>query len=708
MKTNEILLRRKNKVMINPKVMSGEQKLLPYVVTMMKNIENLGYTFSKQLFDTLAAIDDQDELFQFYLELVSNLQKMIGADVVYKPMYPNFPKSVMEKDEVELYLNAIIHYWSNGTLFPYETKETRLPLFDVTKVKTIELGTLEDIQDIFYNLCASKTSLSQTDIKDLTVIFQECALDFPEEIPLKENVAVVGKLYLENNSNASAKDIQKYFKTATDVLRLITALSNGDISLASNTKFRNFKRRERRIIMELLQNCGSIEEDMLRNKGRWIRIGEKVHPGEYDEKRFGKVIVAFNKLRNGIKINTFKGSFNSLMENKEYAKALSLLKNRPGEFARSLDYLLRTVDDKRSVINTFHTIAADVSTTVLLQVREFYLHRNEGLEQRVFFPKGQLAKSWYTTNVLPEVEEQYSKMLVGICENALMENYRKKDFLGKAYLSEDLKSYIVPFSQRSASKTLKTYVRGSRIPINENAKVLRGFIWWTNTDNTIQRWSDRVDLDLSATFYDENWGYKAHVSYTNLKITQYGACHSGDITNGGPVDGDGVSEFLDIDIEKAIVNNVRYVVYQVYNFSQQSFSDLPHAMFGWMGRQEPNSGEIYEPKTVEQKMDLTAGAENCVPVIFDLITREVIWCDMDLQVGRSGICANNLEQNFNRVTATCYSMVNMKKPNLYDLFDLHIKARGIRVDNKEDADIVFDVEDGITPFDTDTIMGEYL
>ena len=299
-------------------------------------------------------------------------------------------------------------------------------------------------------------------------------------------------------------------------------------------------------------------------------------------------------------------------------------------------------------------------------------------------------------------------MLVGICENALMENYRKKDFLGKVYLSEDLKTYIVPFSQRSASKTLKTYVRGSRIPINENAKVLRGFIWWTNTDNTIQRWSDRVDLDLSATFYDENWGYQTHVSYTNLRDARYGACLSGDIVDGGPVDGEGVSEFLDIDIEKAIENGVRYVVYQVYNFSQRPFSELPHAMFGWMSRQEPNSGEIYEPKTVEQKMDLTAGAENCVPVIFDLVTREVIWCDMDLQIGGRGICANNLEQNFNRVTATCYSIVNMKKPNLYDLFNLHIKARGIRVDNKEDADIIFDVEDGITPFDTDTIMGEYL
>ena len=147
MKTNEILLRRRNKVMINSKIMSGEQKLLPYVVTMMKNIENLGYTFSKQLFDALAVIDDQNEMFQFYLELVRDLQKMVGANVVYKPMYPNFPKSVMEKDEAELYLNAIIHYWSEGTLFPYEKKEMRLPLFDVTKVKTIELGTVEDIQD---------------------------------------------------------------------------------------------------------------------------------------------------------------------------------------------------------------------------------------------------------------------------------------------------------------------------------------------------------------------------------------------------------------------------------------------------------------------------------------------------------------------------------------------------------------------------------
>lgn len=60
------------------------------------------------------------------------------------------------------------------------------------------------------------------------------------------------------------------------------------------------------------------------------------------------------------------------------------------------------------------------------------------------------------------------------------------------------------------------------------------------------------------------------------------------------------------------------------------------------------------------------------------------------------------------MAATCYSMVNMSKPNLYDLIDLHIRARGLRVANKEDADIIFDVDSGITPFDVDVFMGEYL
>ena len=709
---NEILLRRKNKVIVERgnKINSNNQ----YIVTIMKNVEALGYTFSKELFEVLQTLS-KEELQKFYLELIPMLKKLVGADVVYKPMYPNFPDSVMEADYIELFINAIVHYWSGGTLYPNKEKNERLPLFDETKVKVIDLGCKEDLQNIFNNLCQSKNSISQTDKEDLERIFKNMQVTFPDEILLKENVALVGKLYLENYPLATSKDVQKYFKTATDVLRLITAMSDGDISLATNTKFRSFRRKERRMLLELLQGCVAIEEDLLRYKNRWIRIGERLHPSEYSEAQFGKVITAFNKLRNGTKIETCAGKVTKAIPTEDYKSALMLLKKRPGELARKLDQLLRNANDKNSVINTFKGVASEVSTPVLLQVKEHFAHRNKKLESRVFFPKGNLARCHCIENTLSDIDEKHCNAIVKICENALIENYKSKGFLGNVYLSDEFKRYIVPFSQRSASKTLKTIVRGSKLPMTENTKAMRAFIWWTNMgeddgEHDYGYDNGRVDIDLSAAIFDENWNYMEHVSYTNLRSDRYNAYHSGDITNGGSVNGDGVCEFLDVDVDSVVKYGARYIVYQVYNYTGQKYSDMPHAMFGWMSREDVKSGEIYEPKTVEQKMDLTSQSTVCIPVIFDCVNREVIWCDMNLSLNgcHSNHSGNNVESNLSGVAATCYSIVNMRKPNLYDLVDLHIRARGLRVENKEDADVVFDIDSGITPFDTEVFMGEYL
>ena len=392
------------------------------------------------------------------------------------------------------------------------------------------------------------------------------------------------------------------------------------------------------------------------------------------------------------------------MKDKNFEKAILLLQKRPGELARRLDYLLRTVDKKNNVINTFKDVANKVSTPVLLQIKEHFKNRQEELSTRVFFPKGCLARSYAIENKLPDIDKKYCDAIVKICENALVEIYKSKDFMGNVYLSEEYKNYIVPFSQRSASKSLKTIVRGSRIKLKEKAKAMRAFIWWTNTDD------ERVDIDLSATVFDENWNYINHVSYTRLRDNEMCIYHSGDIIDGGDVNGIGVSEFLDLDIELVVDVGGRYVVYQVYNYSQQTFGNLPHAMFGWMEREGIDSGEIYEPRTVAQKMDLTSQSKVCIPVIFDCVERKFIWSDMNVSLDgchhhRGG---NNVESNLMGVAATCYSVVNMKKPNLYDLIELHIRARGLRVENKEEADIVFDIDDGITPFDTEVFMGEYI
>lgn len=726
---NEILLRRKNKVILG----IGTAKVANdrCITTIMKNIEELGYTFSREVFDVLRTYS-VNELTEFYLELKAALMKLKGANVVYMPMYADFPKGVMDAHFSELYINAMVHYWSDGILYPKNHRKRvndRLPLFDETKVKVLQLGSEADVRQIFDNICTSRTSISRTDREDIAYLFETENMKLPDDIPHKENAAYISALYLQKKPLANVSELRKYVKTATDVLRLVTAMSDGDVSLAENTRYRSFSRRQRRMIMELLSGCPNIEEDMLRYKERWIRIGERIHPSEFDCSRYtlayDRAINAFDKLRNNRKIETFAGKVEFDLAYGEYESALAELVKRPGELARRLDQLLR-VAHKESVIRSFASVAEKVSTPVLLQVREHFLHRAEQADVRVFFPKGSLAKCHSERNNLPDIDEKYCQEVIRICENALVKIYGQREPMGKVYLPEDYRNYVVPFSQRSASKAMKTIVRGSRLPMDSQTNAVRAFIWWTNMDKCDFESYDsgRIDIDLSAAIFDENWNYIEHVSYTNLKSAKYKACHSGDIVNGGPVDGDGVSEFLDVDVDSVVRCGARYVVYQVYSFTCQTYADMPHAMFGWMERADVDSGEIYEPNTVEQKLDLTADSMVCIPVIFDCVKREFIWCDMNMSLSgiHANIGGNNLESNLSGVTAVCYSMVNVKKPHLYDLIALNVMGRGVLVDNREDADIVFDtalylnndtVENErdkmvITPYDTELFMSEYL
>ena len=75
---NEILLRRKNKVIIEKG--NATEPNNQYIVTIMKNVEVLGYTFSKELFETLQTLS-KDELQKFYLELIPMLKKLVGANL---------------------------------------------------------------------------------------------------------------------------------------------------------------------------------------------------------------------------------------------------------------------------------------------------------------------------------------------------------------------------------------------------------------------------------------------------------------------------------------------------------------------------------------------------------------------------------------------------------------------------------------------------
>lgn len=714
---DKILLRRKHLVMFEPADMAYEQSKTEkaLVVSGLKNVQSLGFTFSKELIEK-ALHFTRDEFTAFYGFLIPALKELVGADVTYNPMYPNFPQQVAEASDIELFINAIIHYWSFGTLMPEYEKNERLPLIDDNKMTVLSVGSHDDLMTIFTNLVESKTSISEQDKEDIETIVLACpdyTTYLPDTIPLKENVALVGKLIIEKTPIKSADSISKYFKTATDVLRLVTALSDGDISLASKTKYRNLRRVERRMIMDLLAGCGNITEDLFRYQYEWIRVAEILHPFEYKKAKYSNVNAAFNTLRNEKKPLMFAGKVQAAITAKDMREAATLLKARPGEFARQLDKLIRDADNPNYIVNCFKEVAIEISTPVLLQVRQHFIGRMENDNQpvRVFFPKGNLAKAMVIKNELPEINSNVCKNVARICREALIEQYKEKDFLGNVYIDEDFKNYLVPFSQRSASKAVKTIVRGSKLPIKEDTTAVRGFIWWTNA-NELK--SSRVDIDLSATIYDENWQYIDRVSYTQLRSAKYRAYHSGDITNGGNVNGDGVAEFIDVEIDAITKNIGRYITFQVYSYTGQKFSELPNCRFGWMEREDVNSGETFEPKTVEMKIDLTADSTVAISVIFDCVERKFIWCDINLRNVNSSFGGNNLESNLKGVTATCYGLTHLNKANIYDLVLMNAIARGNIVTDRNEADIIFSNDTTIvkkkpevpiiTAFDTDELF----
>ena len=697
---NGIYLRRRGRI-VPPEGSAGGSHPLPpqYVASLARNVEALGYALSPALAEAFRALP-LPELTALYESLIAELRRLRGADRPFEPMYPGFPDQVMRIDEGELYLNALLHYWTDGRYMPPAGDAERSPLLDETEYTPIDLGSREDFETLFAQVAGANTSLSEQDRDDLAW-FAAAYGDgigpmLPASVPQKENAAYLAGLLMAHANRERAVDFVGVFcRTATDLLRLAVALSDGDLSLAAPTKFRTFSRAERALLLALLDRAPNATEDMLRWKGRWVRLGEKLHPGEH-AMRYPEAARAFQILRNDEPFATFNGQVEKALGRKDVAAAVVRLATRPGDLARRLDHLLRLDDDSASrerVLSAFAEAAPRVSTPVLLQVRHHFATRRERRASlRVFLPKGSVAKAQGIANRLPELPSGVCESTVSACERALTERFSALPPLGKVYVDPALADYMVPFALRSASKSLRTLVRGSRLPLPPACRVLRFFVWWKNG-------RERTDIDLSAAMFDAAFNYVDLLAYYNLK--GFGGVHSGDIVDAP----EGASEFIDVSLEKVREKGVRYVVMSLTSYTRQPYIELPECFAGWMARQKAGSGEVFEPRTVQDRLDVTADTQIAIPLVVDVQEGRVVWCDMALR--RDPTWQNNVHGNLTGIQLTLRSLVEMRRPNLYDLFALHARARGERVSSADEADAVFSVADG-TPFRLEEIAARYL
>ena len=662
------------------------------VATLQAHLMQWGYMLDEEAFTQLSK-SDLSFIEKFNNEVITYLKEITGGKRNYQPLYKNFPSEVMSMSDFELYINAIMHYWSNGTWEP-STVEYEKPIkFEKIKYKMIKYGTSERFSRIFTDLVSINTSLTPSDLEIVKWFVDNGEkLVFPDVIPFKENLCTLAGMGLEGLP----------VKTPTDVLRIAVHLSGGNISLPKvprrevrtnrwsrstsynvardKFKFKKFKRKERKYLLGLLEKTNCDPKEMILKNQRWVRLGEILHPMEY-KNLYPKAANAFNKIRNE-KVQSWYGMLNEAF-NVSLEKGLKVLSQRPGEFSRRIDWLVRKYPDNLDLILTYlNDVLKGTSNKVLFEVYGHFENRLEPVNNRSIMIKG--ARKRTSLPSLPA----FSPRVVETIHSKLFETLKGKfstlDQLGNCWIDEELKKIPLPTNMRSMNFSAKPVIRGQRVPLdNPDAKVIRPFVHWFDKDG-------HEDLDLSVTFVRKK--SSEVLSFSNMRVGK--SCHSGDVRHRRGA----CAEYIDIDMKDAISRGFQYAVLDVRNFNGRGLNTV-ECMFGVMEREHPESNKTWLPETISNCQSLESESVNTLIAIIDLETKEYIMLDID----SSGITARGDVKNTLKVVEQ-YS--KLPKVSVYDLVLLHVEARGKQVTLNHNVDTYFKAEDFMNSYEeTGKLMG---
>jgi hypothetical protein len=219
------------------------------------------------------------------------------------------------------------------------------------RVTLLHLGDTSDVEAarLYLALAGSSTPIGEADLAIIREMAVACVGDRqPAEIPVRENRAVLNGVRLVVGRPLVAVD------TTTDVLRLACHASGGDASLATPTRVRALRRRERRILLAALNEVVGASPDKLADVApyaeRWKRLGERLHPHEYDEWPHAQEVFAV--ARGQRQVRNIAGRAEEAIRAGAIGRAASVLSAAPGLLLRSADRLLRlaSVSERTAVV----------------------------------------------------------------------------------------------------------------------------------------------------------------------------------------------------------------------------------------------------------------------------------------------------------------------------------------------------------------------
>lgn len=544
-------------------------------------------------------------------------------------------------------------------------RDTEGPVHLPRRATVLGLGEDPDatVRELLHTLLSRQTPPAGHDLADIAILQRHAGYAdlgwLPRTIPVRATRAVLLHHALRDARAADLADelLEQHVDTATDVLRLLYVRMGGSADLVTPPPHRrSLPRRLRRTLLRLLDRCAAhlLIEDMRRHTEAWRRMGEVLHPFErhrdHPTAALAFAVVRGTRLDAGtdlgrvlreraaehpdlrivedqVRFVSVDSRVEAALADGDPGAALDLLRPRPGALLRRVGHLLSLAQDRAparipDIAEAVGEAARRVSPGVLAALLGALRARTRPPGERVFFPSGDTARVWIEP-------ERRAPLLPGsiaaVTERLTGELLRRADALpryGTCVLDADLDDLLVPFTELTASASLVQLPRGSRQPLPE-ADALRLFLHWTQAPE------QRVDLDLSVAFFDEEWRFIDLCDYTKLRGAHGHAVHSGDLTSApAPL---GATEFVDLDFADLRAAGIAHLAVVVFSFNGVPFEELPEGFAGFLTRPEPHRPH-FAPEHVEQRFDLRGNSRTTIPCTVDPRDGTLRWLDANMSV----------------------------------------------------------------------------
>lgn len=731
MKTNLLKVSIRQNAIFIPKdeIVASKENLTQTTLALTANLRKLGYTVSEDLLHAMNSMAPNQ-----VITIFDTMKEVLGVNLNWAPLVKGWdtPTGETKLDHV-ITLFANIFKSDKGmrlqcghlipeNTFPMERYNgcpfcgTPFQLGKIenfgqgSKLKVLELWTEDDLAKYFKDLLESRTALDATQVDSLKALVGEFPL--PEaDITMKETQIIVLDALVEKGEYEKE---QQFIPTPADVLRYLWYKNTGFLQIVepktiiertaqNNTHMTSvldkskkakvdvknelklkYNRVQCKMTATWLNNLNiDVEkacEIMHPKRGMWVRFIRALRLAEYAKRPGfeylkGLIDVFYNQA-----YTVYQGEVEQSRIKVDSEKTFTLLKQRPGLFARSLFANMLWFGDDET-LSAFEEVMDKVPMRLLFTLNMYAQIYFDPNAQRMVKPLGGTSKRIGANKLVSIYTDDQLKAMISkvedLCVKAVSNRFKQIPNESKTMYIDPM-LFNIPLAIGDKSETIQDTscaLMGTRFPVEGNA--VRLFMQW-GKDLPAQH----LDMDLSCHIALPHT--TTVCSYYNL--TAPGAKHSGDIRS--IPNKVGAAEYIELDISELTRVGAQYVVFTCNAYNNGAIS--PNLVVGWMNSAYPmniseKTGVAYDPSCIQHQVRVSKGlSKGLVFGVLEVATREIIWLEMP--VGGQ-IVANMAAKNVETLIVKLKS-----KTSIGNLLAIKAQAQNIEIVDIENADEAYTMQ----------------